>query len=223
MSVAEQQPFRFVTHLTLTELTGRRARDLLDLLRHLKIVPLSVLYYHTHHFLEQHHTLSPTPPNDFAFWVTNVLQETSVGERLAAIDTIQFSSLASLRDTIVSTIESYLMTAKSLRPAPEGSDFFFMNSRSFLLPTPYEAHTLEEFAQALQKVSIHSIYYHVFEARLRLERGNDFAEWLGALGEKNLAWQITLMDPYTQTLKSLRKRILSLVERRLFEKQHVPA
>ena len=224
MSVAEQsQPFRFVTHLTLTELTGRRARDLLDLLRHLKAVPLSIIYYHTHHFLERHHTLSPTPPNDFAFWITHTLQETSLGERLTAIDTIQFTRLAHLRDAIISAIESHLATAKSLTPAPEGSDFIFLNSRSFLLPTAYEARTLEEFARALEKVSIHSIYHHVFEARLRLERGNDFAEWLSGLGEKELAWQITLMDPYTQSLEGLRKRMLRLVERRLFEKQHVPA
>src|SRR3954471_11461469 len=123
MSVAETtQPFRFVTHLTLTELTGRRARDLLDLLRHLKAVPLSVIYYHTHHFLERHHYLTPSPPNDFAFWVTNVLQETGLGERLAAIDTIQFTRLAELRDTIIATIETHLKTARYLRPAPEGSD-----------------------------------------------------------------------------------------------------
>ena len=224
MSVAEQpQPFRFVTHLTLTELTGRKARDLLDLLRHLKAVPLSVIYFHTHHFLEQHRPLVPAPPNDFAFWVAHTLQETGLGERLTAIDTVQFTSLAGLRDAIVAAIESHLATAKSLTPAPEGSDFVFLNSRSFLLPTPYEARTPAEFAHALGKVSVHSIYHHVFEARLRLERGNDFAEWLTGLGEKDLAWQITLLDPYAQTLESLRTRLLRLVERRLLEKQHVPA
>src|SRR3989344_2558403 len=191
MSVAEHpQPFRFVTHLTLTELTGRRAHDLLELLRHLKTVPLSVIYYHTHHFLERRRGLAPSPPNDFAFWISHTLKEGTLGERLAAIDTIQFTRLENLREAIVSTIETYLASAKSLRPAPEGSDFFFMNSRSILLPTSYEAATLEEFAHALKKVSVHSIYHHVFEARLRMERGNDFAKWLAGLGEKDLAWQI---------------------------------
>jgi hypothetical protein len=221
--LAELQPFRFVTHLTLTELTGRRAHDLLDLLRHLKIVPLSVIYYHTHHFLEEHSYTFSAPPNDFAFWISHTLQEERLGEKLAAIDTIQFTDLESLREAIVSAIETHLKTAKSLRPAPEGSDFFFMSSRSLVVPTPHEARTLEEFAGALQKVSIHSIYHHVFEARLRLERGNDFAEWLKGLDEKVLAWQITLMDPYTQTLETLRKRMIRLVERRIFEKQDVPA
>jgi hypothetical protein len=224
MSVAgEQQPFRFVTHLTLTELTGRRARDLLDLLRHLKVVPLSVIYFHTHHFLQQHRTLTPAPPNDFAFWVTHALQEAGLGERLTAIDTAQFTSLAALRDAIVSTIESHLAAAKTLTPAPDGFEFVFLKSRCFLLTTPYEARTLAEFAQALKKASIHSIYHHVFESRLRLARGNDFAEWLSALGEKELAWQITLMDPYTQSLDALRKRLLRLVENRIHEKQYVPA
>lgn len=223
-SAVESSPsFRFVTHLTLTELTGRKASNLLSLLRHLKAVPLSVIYHHTHHFLETHHYLSPLPPNDFAFWVTQVLQENALGERLAAIDTIQFTNLADLREAIVSTIEHHLASAKALREAPEGSDFFFMNSHALLIPTPYEATTLEEFGQALQKVSIHSIYHHVFQARLRRERGNDFAEWLTHQGEKYLAWQITLMDPYAQSLDTLRKRIFQLVERRILEKRYVPA
>src|SRR4029077_7160777 len=124
-----------------------------------------------------------------------------------------------------SAIESHLATAKSLTPAPEGSEFIFLNSHSFLLPTPYQARTLEEFPQALKKVSFHSIYHHVFESRLRLERGNDFAEWLNGIGEKDLAWQITLMDPYTQTMENLRKRMLRLIERRVYEigAAHAPA
>jgi hypothetical protein len=223
MNEAAPEPFRFVTHLTLTELTGRKAVDLLELVRHLKSVPLSVIYFHTHHFLEQHPHFSAAPPNDFAFWVTHSLQETHLGERLAAIDTIQFNRLSALRDAIVSTIESHLSGAQALRTAPEGSEFEFMDARSFLLPTAYQAHTLAEFAEALAQVGVNALYHHVFEAKLRMDRGNDFAAWLSTLDERNLAWQITLMDPYTQSLESLRKRILRLVERRLYELQHVPA
>lgn len=217
------QPFRFVTHLTLTELTGRRAHDLIDLLRHLKTAPLPIIYYHTHHFLERHQTLTPIPPNDFAFWVTHILQEGSLGERLAAVDTVQFTRLEDLRDALVGTIETHLTTSPDdLRAAPQGSEFLFMSSRSLILPTAHEARSLEEFGQALRKVSLHSIYHHVFEARLRMERGNDFSHWLGLHGEQELAWQITLLDPYTQTLESLRRRMVRLVEKRL-EDLRVPA
>jgi len=78
---AAGRPFQFWTRLTLTKLTGRRAADLAELVEHLRAVPLSVVFHHTHHFLVQHQYLSPEPPNDFAFWVTNVLQE---DERRAA-------------------------------------------------------------------------------------------------------------------------------------------
>src|SRR6266436_2765902 len=90
------QPFRFSSSLDLTVLTHRRARDLAEMVGHLKEVSGAVIYYHTHHFLVQHQYLSPEPPNDFAYWVTNVLQEDRLGEQLAAIDTVRFSSLKSL-------------------------------------------------------------------------------------------------------------------------------
>jgi len=222
--MTEISPFQFNTHITVTELTGRRACDLAELLEHVRTVPPSVIYYHTHHFLEQHHLLSPEPPNDFAFWATNSLRETDLGERLAAIDTIQFHAIADLRQAILTVIETHLKTHPQSHRVPEGEELHFMSSRSLILPTPYVVHSLEEFAQALKKISIHSLYHHIFEARLRLERGNDFALWLEtSLGEKELARRITHMDPYTQTLEGLRKRILYLIERRLQEKQHVPA
>jgi len=53
------------------------------------------------------------------------------------------------------------------------------------MPTPYQASTLEDFAQALKKVSIHSIYHHVFGIRRRLERGNDFADGSTGWARKN--------------------------------------
>src|SRR5438309_695414 len=87
------EPFHFWTRLTLTKLTGRRAVDLAELVEHLRAVPLSVVFHHTHHFLVQHQYLSPDPPNDFAFWVTNVLQEDELGERLPASDTVRFDHL----------------------------------------------------------------------------------------------------------------------------------
>ena len=92
-----------------------------------------------------------------------------------------------------------------------------MKSRSFVVPTPYEVWNLREFAQAISRVSIFSLYHHMFEARLRLERGtNDFSAWLqNELDEKSLAQSISRLDPYTQTMESLRAQILKLTEIRL--------
>jgi hypothetical protein len=219
-----QNPFRFSTQMSLIELTGLSAKDLYELVTHLKTVPSSVLYYHTHTFLKQHQFLSPEPPNDFAYWVTNVLQEDRLGEQLAAIDTVRFSSLQTLRVALVETIEKYLAKGKTSRVAPEGEPFHFMKARSFVFATPHEARTLEEFAQALPKVSLYSLYHHIFEARLRLEKGsNDFSLWLETeLGEKDLAKAIARLDPYTQTLDSLRNKIVTLVRSRQNKPSIIP-
>lgn len=219
-----QAPFRFATQVNLTQVTTRKARNLPELLQHLKEVPLSVIYHHTHRFLKQHHFLSPEPPNDFAYWAYAGLQEERLAEKLASIDTIQYT-LGTLRDKIVKTIEDHMGQNKHFRDALPGDEFYFMKSISFVLQTPYEASDLAEFASALKKVSIYSLYHHIFEARLRLPRGiNDFSFWLeSGLGERELAQKIARMDPYTQTLETLRKRIIRMVEKRVEELSYVAA
>jgi len=213
------QPFRFSTSLNLTLLTNRRARDLAELLAHLRAVPGSVIYYHTHHFLVQHQYLSPEPPNDFAYWVTNALQEDRLGEQLAAIDLIEFRTIRALRERLIAVIESYLNERQQLRTAPEGEEFHFREAVSFIIPTSHVAHNLTEFADCMEQIGFGSLSLHFFDARLRLETGaNDFSEWLAkGLGEEGLGRAIAGLDPYTYTLDGLRKEVVRLVRRRLQE------
>jgi len=210
-------PFEFWTRLTLTKLTGRQASDLAGLLEHLRTVPLSVVFHHTHHFLVQHQHLNPEPPNDFAYWVTNVLQESWVGERLAAIDTVQFIHLRDLRARLVEVIEHHLERVHELRTAPAGEEFHFMDAVSFTLPTRHRATTLSDLADALRFVGVGSIAFHLFEARLRMEcDDNDFSRWLDEqLGERDLAKAIRRLDPYTITTEGLRQRLLALIAPRV--------
>jgi len=212
-----REPFHFWTRLTLTKLTGRRAVDLAELVEHLRVVPLSVVFQHTHHFLVQHQYLSPEPPNDFAFWVTNVLQEDELGERLAAIDTVSFDHLRELRDRIVAVIEGYLEPRQALRTAPAGEEFHFMDAVSFVLPTRHRAPSLAEFAEALGMVGGASIAYHLFESRLRNGgQENDFSRWLEAeLVERELAGAVRGLDPYSYTADGLRHRLVGMITQRL--------
>ena len=92
----------------LSELTGLRAATLVQFLGLLKTVSGSCIYHHTHRFLQQHQYLSPEPPNDFAYWIAEALGEDELAEKLASIDTIQFSSIRLLREKIIVTIEDYL-------------------------------------------------------------------------------------------------------------------
>ena len=218
-SIKEKEPFKFCTRLHLSELTGLRATTLSQLLALIKEVPGSCIYHHTHRFLQQHQYLSPEPPNDFAYWVTDILGEDELGERLVSIDTMQYSTIRDLREKIVSTIENYLNDnpLAKMKFARSGEEFYFIKSISFILPTNYIAYDLKEFKEALKKVTIDSIYFHIFEARLRLEKStNDFAFWIeNSLGDKKLANNISSFDPYTSTLEDLRNKIIQMVERKI--------
>jgi hypothetical protein len=217
--IRSQAPFLFKTQLSLVELTGLKAKDLSELHLHLEAVPDSSIYYHTHHFLQQHQFLTPEPPNDFAYWVTHVLQEDEMGEKLAAMDTVRFNTLEALRKAIRSAIDEFLEKKRELREAPSGEEFHFMKCILFTIPTEYVAYDLKEFSECLKQVSIHCLYNHIFTARLRPPLGvNDFSHWLRAsLEEKDLAKKIEKLDPYTYTMEGLRKKIAHLVERRLQE------
>jgi hypothetical protein len=205
--------FHFHTRLNLVELLGRRARNVPELLQGLREVPATSVYYHTHRFLQQHHYLSPEPPNDFAFWVTGALSLDALGERLASVDTVRFRRIGDLRDALVEILESFVREGNARAvEAPEGEDFHFMSARTFVLPTAYEASNLREFREVLRKVSINSIYFHMFEARLRLERGeSDFSNWFEEIGQRKLAQDVSRLDPYTITLEGLRRSLIQKV------------
>jgi len=210
-----KQPFHFCTRLNLRELTGLKARNLKELVEIIKSIPGSSIFHHTHIFLEQNVSLSPEHPNDFSRWVAENLGEHKLAEELGSIDLIEYSSIRELRERIITVIEKNLFEREeSLRQAPKGREFEFVKSHSFILPTPYRTRNLWHFTKILEKISIQSIYFHVIEARLRLEKGvNDFSNWIAtSLLMPKLAKKIAALDPYTHTLESLRRAIIEILK-----------
>ena len=214
-----EEPFRFFTRLHLTELTGLRASTIIQLLSLLKEVPGSCIYHHTHRFLQQHQYLSPEPPNDFAYWVSDVLGEDELGELLASIDTIEYSQIRDLREKIIATLEDYLEVnpLAKLKFGRKGEEFHFIKTISFVLPTKHLAYNLPDFVKVLERITIDSIYFHIFESRLRLGKPtNDFSYWIEtSLNDKQLADEISHLDPYTRTLEDLRKTLIKIVKKRI--------
>jgi hypothetical protein len=208
--------FVFFTEQRLVALTGLRASTLRELARLMRRVPGSAIFYHTHHAYLSHHFERPTFTNDFARWVGEALQERELGEKLAAVDLLDYTSVRSLRDALVAIIDRHLKGKKSggnrCRP---GDEFHFCQSRSFVMTSGLEAKDPKQFFEVLAEVTRQSIFFHFLEARLRLERHtNDFSAWLEANGENNLARVIETMNPYEQTLDDLKNRIVRLGEKR---------
>jgi len=211
------KPFHFYTRLHLKELTGLKARNLTELVNVLKSAPDSVIYYHTHHFLEEHQFLTPEPANDFALWVDDSLDEHVLAEKLANIDTFAYSSLEALKSMIVSVIKKYMADNPASRLVKGENDFHFLKSNSVVVPTPYFASDLREFVEVLRKITIDSLYYHIFESRLRLQkRSNDFSVWIrDSFGEHDLADKIDSLVPYTSTIEAMRSFIIQNIEKRI--------
>lgn len=206
--------FHFFTKLDQTLLLGTRARNAQGLLDGIRRAPNASIYYHTHRFLQQHNYLSPEPPNDFAYWAREVLGDDVLGEQLSSIDIVQFHSIEELRERFVNILENHLESVERISFSPTGQDFHFMASRLFVFKTEFVAHDLPEFIDILHRISVNSLYYHVFDAKLRIERGdNDFSRWFSDSGLTHLAEDVRRLDPYAYTLEGLRKRIIVLAKK----------
>jgi len=210
--MAEAAPFHFRTENRLVRLTGLKATTLRALLEHLRAVSGSSIFYHTHHQYLARHFVTPVFYDDFAAWAMEALQEPELAEKLAAIDLLAFTAIRPLRNAIVETIERHLAgNAGRVRECPPGDEFHFCESQSFIMPTGLVARDVEEFFAVLPRVTNVSLFFHFFEARLRLEQPtNDFSAWLGSQGARDLARAIDRLDPYVVTLDELKAQIVAL-------------
>jgi hypothetical protein len=207
-------PFVFYTERRLVGLTGRKARNLGELLRHLREVSGSSIFYHTHYLYLVHHFEKPRFYNEFANWVSQALQEEQLAERLAAIDLLAIPSIRGLREVIISSMEEHLKNGATRRDSPDGDEFHFCEAKSFVMPTGTVARDVPEFFEQLAQVTNSCLHFHFFEARLRLERPtNDFSQWLKDLGEAKLAKAIDRLNPYVMTLDELKAEIIKLGRR----------
>lgn len=216
----ENEPFYFFTRQNLIYLTGRKAKNLKELFICIKETPSSSIYYHTHHYLQQYEFLSPEPPNDFAYWIKNVYQDNTLAELVASMDLRTFKRLRDIRSRLIEIIEEVIDSEGFTdRNVPKGMEFHFMKAQTFIFPTKILAKNLVEFKESLYKVSLSSIYFHMFESRLRLESDLcDFSIWLkDSLGEAKLAKEFNSLDPYTHTLERLRSKLIMLIDKRIKE------
>lgn len=209
MMGASCPPFVFRTERRLVRLTGRSATNLETLIGHLEDVSGAVVFYHTHHQYLSHHFERPVYYNDFAAWVRVALQDAALAEQLAAIDMLRYSAVRPLREALLGVLRT--AASDPARPCPPGSEFHFCESQSFVVRTGLSAASAPEFFAILPHVTTVSLFFHFFEARLRLGRDtNDFTAWLAASGEPAIADAIELLDPYTMTLGELKQEIVAI-------------
>ncbi len=209
-----RSPFYFNSAAHLLRIGREKATTLVELLEAIRTCPDSSIFQHTFQTLAEHHFISGGFSNDFSHWAFSSCNEVELAERLAAIDVREFTSIATLRERLVHIIESYLQKSPRAATRAAMEPFYLMASDLVVVPTPYVARNLEEFAEGLHKVSIHAIYYHFIDARLRLKlNSNDFSVWLEKeLDLQQAADKVNRIDIYTSTLEDVRRGILKVIE-----------
>lgn len=206
------EPFHFFTQAHLVLLSGLKAKNIVQLLDGIKKVPPASIYYHTHRFFQEYHYIFPVPPNDFGFWITKALNDTDFGETVSSIDTINFKTIEDLRNEFIRILSNYIDSGQFIRDCLDGQELQFMSCVTFVLPTNYKANNTADFIEILDKISVSSLYYHVFEAKTRLEdESDDFTKWFKSIDEGRIAEKIARLDPYSMNLENLRTKIKEIV------------
>ena len=210
-------PFKFYECIILVMPTGKKAANLREFAELLKVVGPRVLFHHLHQFFIKPVHQPRDYPNDFAHWAAFGLEDFMLAEKLSNLAPFRFSDVEGLREALVDIIEDHIWESPIIPWARPGSEFFFNESTTMVIPTGIEAKNLIELENALIKVNTSSIYYHFFESRQRLHQDtDDFSFWI----ENNfdcpeLVSQIRNIDFYLYSLLELRERIMQILESEL--------
>ena len=213
--IAAERPFEFFTVSYLTRIGNQSAGTLSELLGGLQRCSDASIFHHTYQTLGSHHFLTEGFSNDFAQWVYADANREDLAEQLAALDVRDYVSIAALRADLCRIVDDYCKSQPALCAQTALERFYFCEGVEVTLPLGLAAHTLEEFRDGVAHLSHASFYFHFISSRLRLQlQTNDFSHWLAdELGLGALAKSVNQIDIYTNTLDSVREKVLRLVDR----------
>jgi hypothetical protein len=95
-----------------------------------------------------------------------------------------------------------------------GKEFYFNETVTLIFPEGIRARNLAEFLTAIKHVDADSIYYHFYEARIRLGSGvDDFSRWIeDVFGKTELAEKIRGIDPFMHNIEGIREHLVEAIE-----------
>lgn len=211
----QNQFFDFRQCILLIKSTGRRARDLKELREAMATVSDQSIHHHTYEYFLKDIPVEYT--NDFAHWAGEFLEERSLAEQLSMIDPFSQNNIQGIRHELLQKIDNYLKQSPQPRAAWPGDEFYFNEAVSLIFPAGIRIRNLAEFLMAIKYIEPASIYYHFYEARVRLgSRQDDFSQWMNdVLGKTALAERIRDIDPFMKSLEDIREHLIEEVEEEL--------
>ena len=190
--------------------TGRACSNLRELLEAIHTVPDAVLEYHMMRCaLEDHFELHEFP-NDLARWCWTVLGDNVLGEQLGLVDPYRLASPGALRATLVNLIEDRLWCLDHAPWCRPGLELHLVESRLIAYDTGECISTPAALAEAIERMSSRSLFYHVHDARRRTAgQSDDFSLWLEQCGaEPQLVTALRAIGFHFLNLRQLRQALV---------------
>jgi hypothetical protein len=206
-----REPFSIFECSLARRATGRVCTNLRELLDAMRTVPEAVIEHHIIRCaLEDHFELHEFP-NDLARWCWDRLGDNVLGEQLGLIDPYHCASMAALRETIVNLIEERLWHLDRVPWCRPGFELHLVESRLIAFDTGERIATPTELREAIERMTVRSLFYHVHEARRRNEgRADDFSLWLVTCeADPALIARLRAIDFYFLNLNQLRQELVA--------------
>jgi hypothetical protein len=206
------EPFEFNQCISILKSTGEKAKNIHELRNIIAVISDDCIFHHTYQYFIKGHVLEYT--NDFAHWAGESLEERALSEHLSNIDPYDYKNISGLKNKILEVIDNYLENFPEPREAMSNDEFYFNETITLIFPAGIRAKNLAEFLTAIKYVDAGSVYYHFFEAQIRLGGGiDDFSRWIeDAFGKKDLVEKIRSIDPFMHDLEGIRNHIAEAVE-----------
>lgn len=207
------EPFQFMTETGVVLWTGYTADDLPTLLRGLRRVAESSIYYHVHHavFRRTKYTWAEYT-NDFAYWTGKALGQHGLAEKLSSVDPLECGAVDQCRQELVQLIQTYAPEDATFSRVRLRDVFYFLEAKRYIFPIGFQARTVHELAAGIERFGADSVIYHFIEARfLDPQRDNDFSKWLRLGGEDEKANELARLNPYYHDINGLGAQIVDIL------------
>ena len=164
-------------------------------------------------------------PNDLARWCWDGLGDHALGEQLGLIDPYQCGSPPALRASLVNVVEERLWELDRVPSCRPGLELHLIESRVLAFDTAERFDTLDALAEAMPRLSLRSLFYHVHEARRRTaNRTDDFSAWLERQGtDPAMVAKLRAVDFYFLNLNQLRQQFADILRQYVSEPQPMMA
>ena len=193
--------------------SGRVCSNLRELQDALRTVPDAVLEHHMLRCpLEDHFELNEFP-NDLARWCWYGLGDHVLAETLGLVDPYRCAGMGELRATLINLIEDRLWGLERIPWCRPGLELYLVQSRMVTYDTGDRILTRAALTEAIERITLSSLYYHVHEARRRTGgQSDDFSQWLESYGaEAETVARLRAVDFYFLNLNQLRREFLEIL------------